>query len=178
MSQHSGPASPGPPTGACSAESHRATGRSLETCLATSARAVANLHYLRHGRTFILIATHGQHLFFEEEASVIRDIQRSPFKVGGYSVSHRNGHASVRIDQETYKRLKACLVDLAPRRSVDAMVEEFGMLRFEPYAPVRRQLPNLLRAVNRARKQAGFEPVPVESLRLKRRINRPFDDGL
>ena len=56
------------------------------------------------------------------------------------------------------------------------MVEEFGMLRFEPYAPVRRQLLNLLRAVNRARKQAGFEPVPVECLRLKRRIYRPLDD--
>ena len=96
--------------------------------------------------------------------------------LGGYSVSYRNGHASVRIDQETYKRLKAYLVDLAPRRSVEAMVEEFGMLHFEPYAPVRRQLLNLLRAVNRTRKRAGFEPIPVECLRLRRRIYRPFED--
>jgi hypothetical protein len=28
-------------------------------------------------------------------------------------VSYRNGHASVRIDQETYKRMKAYLVELA-----------------------------------------------------------------
>lgn len=48
------------------------------------------------------------------------------------------------------------------------------MLHHEPYAPVRRQLLNLLRAVNRAWKQAGYEPVPVECLRLKRRIYRPF----
>ena len=78
--------------------------------------------------------------------------------------------ASVRIDQETYKRLKAYLVDLAPRRSVEPTVEEFRMLDFEPYAPIRRQLLNLVRAVNRARGQAGFDPVPVECLRLKRRI--------
>ena len=90
-----------------------------------------------------------------------RDIRGVPFKLGGYSVSYRNGHARVRIDQESYKGLKAYLVDLAPRRSVEAMTEEFGMLRFEPYAPVRRQLLNLLRAVNRTRKRAGFETVPV-----------------
>ena len=33
-------------------------------------------------------------------------------------------------------------------------------LPFEPYAPVRRQLVNILRAVNRERQAAGFEPVP------------------
>ncbi len=85
----------------------------------------ANLHYLRHGRHFVLIATHGLHPFFDEEAANIRDIRRVPFKLGGYSVSHRNGHASVRIDQEAYKRLKVYLTDLASRRSVEHMIEEF-----------------------------------------------------
>ena len=83
---------------------------------------LANLQYIRHGRVFVLIATHGQHPFFEHEAKVIRDIRRVPIKFGGYSVSYRNGHASVRIDQETYKGLKAYLVDLAPRRSVEHMI--------------------------------------------------------
>lgn len=138
---------------------------------------LANLHYLRHGRTFVLIATHGQHRFFEEEAAVIRDIRRVPFKLGGYSVGYRNGHASVRIAQESYKGLRAYLTDLAARRSVEAMIDEFRMIQFEPYAPVRRQLLNLQRAVNRVRRRAGFEPVPVECLRLKRRIYRPFEDG-
>lgn len=135
---------------------------------------LANLHYLRHGRHFVLIATHGQHRFFEDEAGQIRDIRRVPFKLGGYSVSYRNGHASVRIDQETYRRLKVRLTDLALRRSVEHMAEEFRMLHFEPYAPIRRQLLNLLRAVNRARKQAGLGTVPAQCLRLKRRVFRPF----
>lgn len=136
--------------------------------------SLANLHYLRHGRTFVLIATHGQHPFFEEEAAQIRDIRRVPFKLGGYSVSHRNGHASVRIDQETYRRLKVYLIDLALRRSAEHMAEEFRMLQFEPYAPIRRQLLNLLRAVNRARKRAGFDAVPTECLRLRRKVYQPF----
>jgi len=96
-----------------------------------------------------------------------------PFKLGGYSVSYRNGHASVRIERETYRRLKVYLIDLAPRRSVEHMAEEFRMLQFEPYAPIRRQLLNLLRAVNRVRKQAGFEPVPGSCLRLRRQIYKP-----
>ena len=137
---------------------------------------LANLHYLRHGRHFVLIATHGRHAFFDEEAANIRDIWRAPFKLGGYSVSYRSGHASVRIDQESYRRLKVYLTDLAPRRSAEHMIEEFRMLHFEPYAPIRRQLLNLLRAVNRARKQAGSDPVPAECLRLRRRIYRPFKE--
>ena len=137
---------------------------------------MANLHYLRHGRHFVLIATHGRHPFFDEEAANIRDIRRVPFKLGGYSVSYRNGHASVRIDQETHKRLRVYLTDLASRRSAEHMIEEFRMLGFEPYAPIRRQLLDLLRAVNRARRQAGFDPVPSSCLRLKRRVYRPFEE--
>ncbi len=125
---------------------------------------------------FVLIATHGRHPFFEHEAKVIRDSRRVPFGLGGYTISYRNGHASVRIDQETYKRLKGYLVDLAPRRAAEHMIEEFEMIEFEPYAPIRRQLLNLLRAVNRTRKQVGFDGVPVECLRLKRQIYRPFGD--
>lgn len=136
---------------------------------------LANLHYLRHGRHFVLIATHGRHRFFDEEAN-IRDIRRMPFKLGGHSVSYRNGHASVRIDRETYRRLKVYLTDLAPRRSAEHMIEEFRMLHFEPYAPIRRQLLNLLRAVNRTRKWAGLNAVPTSCLRLKRRIYKPFKD--
>ena len=65
---------------------------------------LANLHYLRHGRTFILIAMHGQHRFFEEEASVIRDIRRSPFKVGGYILGHGNGYTPLSPDEDSRRQ--------------------------------------------------------------------------
>jgi hypothetical protein len=57
------------------------------------------------------------------------------------------------------------------------MAHEFSKLPFEPYAPVRQQLLIILRAVNRARKAAGLEPVPWTCIRLKRRIYRPFESG-
>jgi hypothetical protein len=46
---------------------------------------------------------------------------------------------------------------------------------FEPYAPVRRQLLNILRAVNRRRRAAGLERVPHTVLRLRRRPVRVFE---
>jgi hypothetical protein len=48
-------------------------------------------------------------------------------------------------------------------------------IRFAPYAPVRRQVLNIHRGVNRARKTAGLALVPVAALRLRRPVVRVFD---
>lgn len=135
----------------------------------------ANLHYLRFGRFFVLIATKGRHRFFDEEGDRIEDCGRVSIKVRGYAIGLADGHARVQIEHEEYKRQKAYLTDLAVSRSRESLEAEFRRLRFEPYAPVRRQLLVFLRAVNRARGGAGFEPVPKSCLRLKRHIYRPFD---
>lgn len=138
---------------------------------------LANMQYIRHERYFLLMATHGEHKFFQHEVGQVRDARRVPIKYGGYDLSFRNGHASVRIQRENYQRLKAHLIELAPRRSVERMAHELGQLQFEPYAPVRRQLMNLLRAVNAVRYQAARESVTSKSLRLSRRIVRPFQSA-
>jgi hypothetical protein len=135
----------------------------------------ANLHYLRHDRFFLLLASHGQHVFFEQEGKRIRDARRVPVKFAGYAVSHRGGHSHVRIEQEQYKCVKAYLLDMALHRSAAHLERALGTLPFEPYAPVRRQLLSLLRAVNQVRKSAGFTLVDRSCLRFKRRIYRPFE---
>jgi len=142
--------------------------------------SLANVHYIRHGRFFVLIASRGQHRFFQDENP--KDIRRDPIRFGDYSIGYRLGvdrrwHPSVRIHPEAYRRLKAYLLSVACHRSVENLVGEFRRLRYEPYAPVRRQLLILLRAVNRLRKSAGFEPVPVSALRFRRRVVRPFGDA-
>jgi hypothetical protein len=143
----------------------------------------ANMHYLRLGRFFVLLATHGRHRFFEDESQRnehgrevrIRDFRATPLRVGGYSISFRGGRSHVRIDGEEYARLKAHLLNLATHRGAAALASEFQRVRFEPYAPVRRQLLNILRAVNRERKKAGFAPLPYSVLRLRRRAVGAFD---
>jgi hypothetical protein len=136
---------------------------------------VANLHYIRHDRFFLLMATHGRHRFFDDEAGQIRDARRQPIKFAEYSMSHRNGRVCVRIEQHEYEQLKAWFTDLAYRRSVEALAAEFRAVRFVPYAPVRQQLLVIWRAVNEARRIAGLALLPIECAPWRRRSLRPFD---
>jgi hypothetical protein len=83
-------------------------------------------------------------------------------------------HAHVEIDRERYKEIRDHLLDLAVHRTPEGLALEFYHLPFEPYAPIRRQMLNMLRAVNRKRKAAGYSVLPVAVLPLRRRIVQPF----
>jgi hypothetical protein len=147
----------------------------------------ANLQYLRHERAFVLLATKGEHEFFHAEAQSLRDMRHVPLKYGGYAISYRRGgrtregepdgklHAHVEIERRRYLLMKARVLELATHRSAETLAMAFYRFPFEPYAPIRRQMLNLLRAVNRARKRAGYRLVPIEVLPLRRRIVRPFE---
>lgn len=137
----------------------------------------ANIQYIRRDRLFTLIATHGEHEFFQAEGDRVRDLRRVPLKAFGYSLSYKRGHAHVRIEREEFKGLKAYFLSRATHRRAEVLEDELRSLPYEPYAPVRRQLLQLLRLVNRARSAAGFSQVSVECLRLRRRIVKPFGDS-
>ncbi|HRZ58802.1 MAG TPA: hypothetical protein P5525_25470, partial [Candidatus Paceibacterota bacterium] len=140
----------------------------------------ANVQYLRYGRFFVILATHGEQPFFDAEARQLRDIRVQPLHCFGYSIGCRPGrrdgifHASVRIDQSLYRELKGRFEGAAVNRSVDDLCRELRSVSFEPYAPVRDQLRGLLRAINRRRRAAGCEPVPATALRNWRSPVKPF----
>lgn len=153
---------------------------------------LANLHYLRHESFFVILATHGQHQFFSQEGQSLRDIRRTPLVYCGYSVSYKHGghvrriegkpakrddrwHSRVQIARGDYRTWRAYFLEIAAKRTADQIAAEFWKLPYEPYAPVRQQLLNLLRLVNRARRQAGLERVAPSVLRYRRRIVRPFE---
>ena len=123
----------------------------------------------------------------------IRDARRIPIKFEGYSISVAKGgflrkpkdggpavrdpkwRVRVQIEAELYKGLKAYFEDIALYRSRSANWRaELADLPFEPYAPVRQQLLNLIRYINRRRETASLEPVGFSALRYRRRIVRPF----
>lgn len=145
------------------------------------AQGLANLHYLRYDQFFVLIASKGEHEFRQREAAVIRDIRRIPISFAGYSVGCRKGidrrwHGSIRIRPQMYQELKAYFLDIACHRSAQSMAWELQRgLSFEPYAPIRRQSLNILRAVNKARAVAALQPIQHSCLRFRRRIVCPFD---
>lgn len=155
---------------------------------ARKARGLANMQYIRYQDWFLLLVTEGHHPFKTLEP--IKDCRRHPIRFEGYSISYRRGgatpkgggppkwHACVRIDPATYKELKAHFLNRACHRKAETLTEDFRRIPFARYAPIRRQLLNILRTANNARKQSGFEVLPVSSLSLRRQITKPFSEPL
>ena len=162
------------------------------------AQGIANLQYLRFQNLFVIIATHGKHPFFETESNSIRDVRRVPLQFHGYSISvkrggflkkgeegedgemaatkdHRN-RVHVLIGKEAYKLLEAELLDLAAHRTAEKLKWVFWNQPFEPYAPIRRQLLTLLRAMNNKRAAMGYERLPYSCIRYRRQIVKPFEN--
>lgn len=151
-------------------------------------QGLANLQYIRHGRWFLLLATEGHHPLKQEERSRLRDCRRVPIRFEGYSISYRRSgvttpgepvkwRASVRIDEPTYRDLKAFFLQRACHRSAESLATDFARVPYARYAPVRRQLLVLLRRVNEARARTGYEAVPHAALRLRRVIVQPFAEA-
>jgi len=150
-------------------------------------KGLANVHYVRHQNFFVMFATKGRHDWFELEqwdcekkrlsaGSRIRDIRREPLSRGGYSISYKEcsstgrGHVAVRIHPEEYRGLKDFFLHLATHRSLGNLISEFKHFPFEPYAGIRQQRWNIVQAVNKARKRAGFEQIDPVVLRKRRRV--------
>jgi len=143
------------------------------------ARGETTLHYLRFRATWILLATSDGNDCVLKGRGDLKDARVTPIYFQGYSLSYRPGtdgkhHASVRIALNTYLRLKSFLVGNATRRSEAWFLDAFWKIPFEPYAPVRRQLFNILRAVNRRRRVAGMDVVPRNAVRMHRWQTRVF----
>src|ERR1039458_4535368 len=127
---------------------------------------LANVHYLRHDRFYVIIAAPGEHTFFAAERNQIRNVVKQPLRFSSYAIgvgrSHRDRslHVSVRIQREVFRELLAQFRRVAVHQTVEELCRELRALPFEPFAPVRDQCAILLRAVNRLRKTAGLELVP------------------
>ena len=149
-------------------------------------RPLANTQYIRHERFFVLLCTPGHHKFFAEHQTVKRskkswiihrqyaDVRKTPIVYAGYSVGHRNGHATVRMSQKAYITLKGHFERLALTEGVETLDREFSRAPFEPYGGVTRQMFCILRATNRLRKKSGLQPISHDCIPTRRKSLRPF----
>ena len=70
-------------------------------------QGIACVHYLRYGQHWILIATHGKHLFwdehFDEDAkkNQVKDVREAPIHFHGYSIRMRKGDFLRKLPGET-----------------------------------------------------------------------------
>ena len=83
----------------------------------------------------------------------------------------------MRIDLKRYLELKDYFLELGMHRKREAVESEFQKCPFVPDAQVRRQVLTILRAVNDARKAAGFQQLSKWCVRLERRSVKVFEVG-
>ena len=153
----------------------------------------ANLHYVRFQGLFVILATHGRHQFFTAESNSVRDIRKHPLHFHGYAISVKRGgflkreageeiaspdgrfRARVTIGREAFRNLSGRILDIATHRTAETLRWEFWNQPFEPYAPIRKQLLKLLRAVNTKRSAMGYDKLDPDCIRYRRKIVKPFD---
>ena len=95
---------------------------------------------------FVLMANHGEQGFFAAEATQLRDVRVAPIHFMGYSIGCRRGrHMGVpcrrSIHQERLQELKVRFKQAAVHRSVEELCRALHAVPYEPYAPVRDQMP-------------------------------------
>ncbi len=155
-------------------------------------KGLANLHYLRFDRVFVLLATRGEHSFFREEE--FRDVRKTPIRFAGYSISSKQGNylqkqngaekaqtdyryrSRVQVARPVYLDWHAYFADAARHCGAERLSRELYNFPYEPYAPVRKQLLELVSLVNRVRKERGRSSLdPRKVARFRRRIVKPFE---
>jgi len=120
-------------------------------------------------------------------------VRRVPIHVGGYSLSVKRGHflkkgegesatpdgrmrVRVQIGRERYRELQSYFLMLACHRSAENLGRELWQVPFEPYAPIRRHLLNVIRLINAKRGAAGYATISPGMMRYRREIVRPLHD--
>lgn len=140
----------------------------------------ASVQYLRYRHFFVIVATAGEHKFFEAEGH-IKDVRREPLKFGGYSIGLGLGdksgrlHVSVRIEKWWFRYLLRHFTHIALRGGVEDLECALKNLPFEPYAPVQRQILSILNRVNSRRRLAGLSRIDPRAVYRRRSPVRPFE---
>jgi hypothetical protein len=110
----------------------------------------ANLHYLRHERFFVLLATHGKHRFFEEEQERIRDSRQISIQFSGYSIGSKQGdylqkspgrkpkrdhrfRSRVQVSRPVYLDWLAYFEHTAHRSPAERLAAQLYQFPYEPY---------------------------------------------
>ena len=144
----------------------------------------ASIHFLAYDRVFVFMLSKGRHArFYDDHGGNVADIRRHALKVFGYSIRfalsevEKRWKVSVRLDAETYRKVKAHMLTVAAwdsYRDTKRMEREFSRLPYEPYGPVYEQLLSILRQVNRVRRRRGFAPIEAGCIRKYRRLSKVY----
>lgn len=143
-------------------------------------RGEANIQYLRYGEFWVMMATKGRHHWKEEHTDnegkpEYYDFREKALEVGSYAISSRpDGQNQARyrvrvvLNREAYKAIRALYLDRAKHWSVERIGEALrrDIRKLLPYRPIRVQLIELIRQMNKVRKPKGYERIPYKELEV------------
>lgn len=143
-------------------------------------RGEANIQYLRYGDLWVMMATKGKHHWKEEHTDntgkpEYHDFRNKALEVGNYAISSRldgQNQAKYRVrvvlNRAAYKELRALYLDRAKHWSVQNLGEALrrDVRQLLPYRPIRVQLIELIRQMNKVRKPKGYERIPYKELEV------------
>lgn len=164
-------------------------------------QGIANFQYLRFERNWVLMVTPGERpeQFTEREKNNVRNLEREdePLIVEGYSIRRVMGEyirnrdkpegvkgplrdtkkrVRVQISQAAFRNLTARFLTHARKRSEEWYRMQFYHCGFEPYAPVRKQLLDLLRMVNDARAPHRLPKIKPDCIRYRMNPVKVFEE--
>lgn len=64
-------------------------------------QGLARLHYVRFQRTFVILATHGEHSFFTREQNNVRDLRRTRLRIFGTEMSLKTFQTTPHLSSES-----------------------------------------------------------------------------
>ncbi len=133
---------------------------------------LACVKYLRCGRIFVLLATHGKSPVFQQEN--LRDARSSPLVLWGYSigVNPETLKVTTKVHRDTMRRLEKRILERA-MWSEKSWKAFFWRFPFRPYAGVRTSVFTLLRNLNQARKAFRLKPIAWRSCVRKKMKSVP-----
>jgi len=119
---------------------------------------IARVKYLRCGRLFVLLATHGKSPIFQQEK--LKDARNHPIALKGYSISinPETLKVTIRVHKTTMHRLEKMIFNRVRWRQ-DVWKRFFWRFPFRPYAGVRTCVFTLLRSLNQARRAFRLPPI-------------------
>jgi len=141
-------------------------------------RGEASVQYVRFRHHFLILATWGEHSFFAQEKNLIRDVRRVPIKIAGYSIGYRTTRfgprVTVRLEEWHFQTLKDLFLEQAKIENATTLETQLQSFQFVFYAPVCRQVSQIIRAVNQQRKIAGLDLVDPARIFQPRRSQKIF----
>ena len=142
---------------------------------------IANIQYLRYGRFYLVLATEGEHEFYDPKKGEkrIRDVSEIPIHFHRYLILYNHRRPTCKLtltlDKPTFKDLRAVCVEHGKHWQCQKKVESFMRYRFAQYPSyggVKDQFRHIISATNQFRKKSGYPLIGKEKPLFRPEANR------